>query len=141
MLRGQSSGVFMHITTDAILVVLGFWYLLEVPDLDLHRYASHLSRPLHCDIVVNEQSFRVSSDDTTHGALRGCRTEGQARKNANLGGRLFPHVNTTYTIFCTKLIYNLTTLCLSGTVLCVDFMDVIMGDILKCWITFQWGQW
>ena len=26
-------------------------------------------------------------------------------------------------------IYNLTTLCLNGTLSCVDFMDVIMGDI------------
>ena len=26
-------------------------------------------------------------------------------------------------------IYNLTTLCLNGTLPCVDFMDVIMGDI------------
>ena len=26
-------------------------------------------------------------------------------------------------------IYNLTTLCLNRTLLCVDFMDVIMGDI------------
>ena len=25
-------------------------------------------------------------------------------------------------------IYNLTTLCLNGTLQCVDFMDVIMGD-------------
>ena len=26
-------------------------------------------------------------------------------------------------------VYNLTTLCLSGTLSCVDSMDVIMGDI------------
>ena len=26
-------------------------------------------------------------------------------------------------------IYNLTTLCLNGTLPCVDFMDVTMGDI------------
>ena len=26
-------------------------------------------------------------------------------------------------------VYNLTTLCLNGTLPCVDFMDVIMGDI------------
>ena len=26
-------------------------------------------------------------------------------------------------------IHNLTTLCLNGTLPCVDFMDVIMGDI------------
>ena len=26
-------------------------------------------------------------------------------------------------------IYNLTTLCLNGTLICVEFMDVIMGDI------------
>ena len=26
-------------------------------------------------------------------------------------------------------IYNLTTLCLNGTLSCVDFVDVIMGDI------------
>ena len=28
-------------------------------------------------------------------------------------------------------IYNLTTLCLNGTLPCVDFMDVIMGDIYR----------
>ena len=27
------------------------------------------------------------------------------------------------------LIYNLTTRCLSGTLPCVDFMDVIKGDV------------
>ena len=26
-------------------------------------------------------------------------------------------------------IYNLTTLCLNGTLTCVDYMDVTMGDI------------
>ena len=46
------------------------------------------------------------------------------------------HVNTASTIFsinkdlCRKAAtYNLTTLCLNGTLSCVDFMDVIMGDI------------
>ena len=28
------------------------------------------------------------------------------------------------------LLYILTTLCLTGTLPCVDFMDVIMGDML-----------
>ena len=42
---------------------------------------------------------------------------------------LFPHGNTNYTIFSIKLLYNLTTLCLYGTLPCVDFMDGIMGDI------------
>ena len=42
---------------------------------------------------------------------------------------LFPHVNTAYTIFTINAIYNLTTLCLNGTLPCVDFMDVTMGDI------------
>ena len=38
-------------------------------------------------------------------------------------------INTAYTIFNNAVIYNLTTLCLNGTLPCVDFMDVIMGDI------------
>ena len=43
--------------------------------------------------------------------------------------RRFPHDNSPYTIFSIKLLYNnLTTLCLNGTLSCVDFMDVIMGD-------------
>ena len=47
----------------------------------------------------------------------------------NISG-LFPHVNTTDPIFSAKLlIYNLTTLCLNGTLPCVDFLEVIMGDI------------
>ena len=41
---------------------------------------------------------------------------------------LFSHVNTAYTVFSIKLIYNLNTLCLNGTLFCVDFMDVTMGD-------------
>ena len=49
-------------------------------------------------------------------------------KGAVLG--VVPHVNTAYTIFSTKLLYNLTTLCLNGTLPCVDFRDVIMGDLL-----------
>ena len=44
-----------------------------------------------------------------------------------------PRVNTACrpTIFSIKLlyIYNLTTLCLNGTLSCVDFMDVAMGYI------------
>ena len=28
-----------------------------------------------------------------------------------------------------KLLYNLTILCLDGTLSCADFVDVIMGDI------------
>ena len=44
---------------------------------------------------------------------------------------LFVHVNNPYTILSIKLLYihNITTLCLNGTLSCVDFMDVIMGDI------------
>ena len=42
----------------------------------------------------------------------------------------FPgHVNTAFTLFILKLLYNLTTLYLNGTFSCVDFMDDIMGDI------------
>ena len=37
-----------------------------------------------------------------------------------------PHVNTADTICA---IYNIATLCLNGTLSCVDFMAVIMGDI------------
>ena len=37
---------------------------------------------------------------------------------------LFPHVNTAYILSC-----SLPTLCLKVTLPCVDFMDVIMGDI------------
>ena len=36
---------------------------------------------------------------------------------------LFPHVNTA------SAIYNLTTLCLKGTLPYVDYMEVTMGDI------------
>ena len=45
--------------------------------------------------------------------------------------RLVPHVNTASTrpIFSVKLLNNQTTLCLNGTLPCVDFMDVTMGDI------------
>ena len=55
--------------------------------------------------------------------------------------RLFAHANIAYTIFtnlisigcyiycCYIYMYNLTTLCLNGTLPCVDFMDVIMGDL------------
>ena len=37
-------------------------------------------------------------------------------------------------------VYNLTTLCLNGTLPCVDFMDVIMGDIPIYNLTtlFEW---
>ena len=42
---------------------------------------------------------------------------------------LFPHVNSLYYIYHKAVIYNLTTLCLNGTLPWVDFMDVIMGDI------------
>ena len=42
--------------------------------------------------------------------------------------RLVPHVNATCTIFSMKLLY-ITTQCLIRTLPCVDFMDVIMGDI------------
>ena len=38
---------------------------------------------------------------------------------------LLPHVNTTCTIFSLKLLYNLTTLCLNGSLPRVDFM----GDL------------
>ena len=45
--------------------------------------------------------------------------------------RLSPHVNTACIIHIVQscYIYNLITLCLNGTLPCVDFMDVIMGDI------------
>ena len=47
---------------------------------------------------------------------------------ANLA-RLFPHVNTFYTIVSTTPLYiTPSTLCLNGTFSWVDFMDVIMGD-------------
>ena len=42
---------------------------------------------------------------------------------------VLPHVNIAYTIFIIKLLYNnLTTLCLDGTLSCVDFVDV-RGDV------------
>ena len=42
---------------------------------------------------------------------------------------LTPH-RLYYASFNIKLLYiNLTTLCVNGTSSCVDFMDVIMGDI------------
>ena len=37
---------------------------------------------------------------------------------------LFPYVNSTDTIFSIKLLYNLTTLCLNGTIPWVDLMDI-----------------
>ena len=37
---------------------------------------------------------------------------------------LFPHVNTAYTVFSIKLIYNLTTLCLNGTLSAMLFYHV-----------------
>ena len=40
---------------------------------------------------------------------------------------LFPHVNTTYTIFSIKVLYIISPHCLNGTLPCVDFMDVTMG--------------
>ena len=45
--------------------------------------------------------------------------------------RLVHHVNTASSIFSTKqlYLYILTTLCLNGNLSCVDFMDVITGDI------------
>ena len=36
---------------------------------------------------------------------------------------------TLHHIFHKAAIYNLTTLCLNGTLPCVHFMDVTMGDI------------
>ena len=37
---------------------------------------------------------------------------------------------TSPILYLTKAaIFNITTLCLNGTLPCVDFMDVIMGDI------------
>ena len=51
-------------------------------------------------------------------------------KNITFSSGLFPHVNTAYIIFIIKLLlYNLTTLCLNGTLPCVYFIDVIIGDI------------
>ena len=45
---------------------------------------------------------------------------------------LFLHVNTADTIFSIKVLYNLTTLCL--TLPCVEFMDVIIRDIYDYFI-------
>ena len=42
---------------------------------------------------------------------------------------LFLHDNTAETISSTKLLYDLTTLCLNRTLPCGDFMDVTMGAI------------
>ena len=56
---------------------------------------------------------------------------------------IFPHVYTAYTIFSIKVLYNLATLCLSATFSCVDFKNVIMGDIpvslcVRC-VCLTWG--
>ena len=49
-----------------------------------------------------------------------------------MGDRVFPHVTTAYTtIVSIRLLYNPTTPSLNGTLPCVDFIDVIMGDILE----------
>ena len=34
-------------------------------------------------------------------------------------------------------IYNLNTLCLNGTLSCIDFMDVVMADIPTCMYSQQ----
>ena len=50
---------------------------------------------------------------------------------------LYPNVNTAYAIFSIKLlIYNLNTLCMNGTLSCVDLTDVIIGDIPTCAVRF-----
>ena len=41
------------------------------------------------------------------------------------GQAVIPHVNTA----CTIISISLATVCLKGAFSCVDFMDVIMGDI------------
>ena len=44
---------------------------------------------------------------------------------------VIPHVNTIHLyILITKLLYNLTTLCLNGTLPCVDFMDIYNGRMI-----------
>ena len=51
--------------------------------------------------------------------------------------RLFLYVNTAHTIFSIKLLhYNLATL-LNGTLSCVDFMGVTMGDITNTLFTLS----
>ena len=42
---------------------------------------------------------------------------------------VIPHIYTAVYIQDIADIYNVTTLCLNWTLPCVDFMDVIMGDI------------
>ena len=49
--------------------------------------------------------------------------------NRSLATVLPPCQHCLYYIYHKAAIYNLTTLCLNGTLSCVDFMDVIMGDI------------
>ena len=52
--------------------------------------------------------------------------------------RLFPHVHTVHATDI-YIVYNLTTLRLIVTLSCVDFVDVIMGDIAVTQTTS--GQW
>ena len=51
--------------------------------------------------------------------------------------RLFPHVNTTYTIFSIEL---LATLWLNGTLSSVGFMDVIIGLLYSSGSLSRFGR-
>ena len=60
-----------------------------------------------------------------------CPAESQhqsSRKDCDPRG-LFPHGNTAYTIFSVKVLYIASPNCLNGRLSCVNFVDVIMGDI------------
>ena len=56
--------------------------------------------------------------------------------------RLFPQVSNTCTIISLTLLYNLDTVRLKWACSCVDFMNVIMGDIPSChaWWTCGFGS-
>ena len=40
-----------------------------------------------------------------------------------------PMLTPPILLFSLKVLYNVATLCLSGTLSCVDFMDVTMGNV------------
>ena len=55
---------------------------------------------------------------------------------------LFPHVNTARTIFRHEAaIYNLTTLCLNGAPVGVDFVDITMGEIPVIFQKYPFNAW
>ena len=43
--------------------------------------------------------------------------------------RLYTHISIACTIISIRLLYNLATVCLKWAFSCVDYIDVIMGDI------------